>query len=143
MDPTLIKSLIDALTGSDLAELEFSKDGSVLRLVKGSVRKAERAPSQTIAATAPVEATGSDDAVTATTREFCSPLYGMVHLQRSPGDAPFVKVGETVRAGQTLCTVEAMKVFTELRAEFDCTVEAVIVSSGQEVEAGQVLFRLT
>jgi acetyl-CoA carboxylase biotin carboxyl carrier protein len=50
-------------------------------------------------------------------------------------------VGQAIKAGQTLCVVEAMKVFNEVRAEHDATVDAVLVTSGQEVEAGQPLFR--
>jgi len=70
-----------------------------------------------------------------------APLYGVVHLQPTPGEPPFVQAGQAVRAGQTLCVIEAMKVFNEVRAERDATVEAVLVRSGQEVEAGQALFR--
>jgi acetyl-CoA carboxylase biotin carboxyl carrier protein len=50
-------------------------------------------------------------------------------------------VGQAVKAGQTLCVIEAMKVFNQVRAEHDATVQAVLVTSGQEVEAGQALLR--
>ena len=69
-------------------------------------------------------------------------MFGVVHLQRSPGAPPLVTAGEAVSAGQVLCTIEAMKIFTDLRAEGDGTVAAVLVQSGQEVEAGQALFRM-
>jgi acetyl-CoA carboxylase biotin carboxyl carrier protein len=69
-------------------------------------------------------------------------MYGIVHLQPNPGASPFARVGDTVRAGQTLCLMEAMKVFSELRAERDGTVRAVLVDAGQEVEAGEALFLL-
>jgi len=71
-----------------------------------------------------------------------APLYGVVHLQPSPGEQAFVTPGLAVKAGQTLCVIEAMKVFNEVRAERDAVVEAVLVASGQEVEAGQPLVRL-
>ena len=70
-----------------------------------------------------------------------APLFGVVHLQQSPGDPPFVSVGQAIRAGQTLCVIEAMKVFNEVRAEHGATVADVLVASGQDVEAGQPLFR--
>jgi len=70
-----------------------------------------------------------------------APLYGVVHLQPTPDEPPFVKAGQAIRAGQILCVIEAMKVFNEVRAEGDATVQAVLVRSGQEVEAGQPLFR--
>lgn len=71
-----------------------------------------------------------------------APLYGVVHLKPAPDEPPFVTAGIAVKAGQTLCMIEAMKIFNEVRAEHDATVEAVLVTSGQEVEAGQALLRL-
>jgi acetyl-CoA carboxylase biotin carboxyl carrier protein len=132
MDPTLIKSLIDALAASDLGELEFTQDGASLRLVKtpGGGR------------TAPVLAMAETIAEPEVADVFRSPLYGVVHLHPSPGAPPFVQIGQSVQAGQTLCTVEAMKAFTELRAEADGVIDAILVETGQEVEASQILFRL-
>jgi acetyl-CoA carboxylase biotin carboxyl carrier protein len=71
-----------------------------------------------------------------------SPLYGVVHLQPTPAEPPYVAVGDTVRAGQTLCVIEAMKVFNEVQAERTGVVQAVLVQTGDEVEAGQALFRV-
>jgi acetyl-CoA carboxylase biotin carboxyl carrier protein len=77
----------------------------------------------------------------AASAECLAPLYGVVHLQPTPGEPPFVQAGQTIHAGQTLCVIEAMKVFNEVRAERDATLQEVLVRSGQEVEAGQPLFR--
>ena len=72
-----------------------------------------------------------------------SPAYGIVHLQRTPGAPLLAAPGNLVDPGQVLCLIEAMKVFTELRAERAGTIAAVLVESGQEVEAGQPLFRMS
>lgn len=64
-----------------------------------------------------------------------------MHLQPAPGEPVFVQPGQTVLAGQTLCVIEAMKVFNAVLAESDGTVDAVLVESGAEVEAGQPLIR--
>lgn len=136
MDQQHIKSLIDALAASDLAELEFSQDGWTLRLVK---RDATQSAS-VAAVAAPVAA--APDAPGLVSADLAAPLYGVVHLRPSPDEPPFVEAGQAVRAGQTLCVIEAMKVFNEVRAEHDATVAAVLVATGQEVEAGQALFRL-
>ena len=146
MDAQQIKTLIDAMASSDLAEMEFSQDGWTLRLVRHTPSSpppdAQRAPVGAAArvvtdrpgvAPAPVESTSA--------AELHAPLYGVVHLGPSPGEPPFVVVGQAVKAGQTLCVIEAMKVFNEVRAERDATVQAVLVTSGQEVEAGQPLLR--
>ncbi|CAN7663005.1 biotin/lipoyl-binding protein [Variovorax sp. LjRoot130] len=134
MNQEQIKTLIDALAASDLCELEYSENGSMLRLVKQSALAATPRRRAAIAAhDAPVAAPAS--------AECLAPLYGVVHLQPTPAEPPFVQAGQTVKAGQTLCVIEAMKVFNEVRAERDATVQAVLVRSGQEVEAGQALFR--
>lgn len=146
MDPQQIKTLIDAMASSDLAEMEFSQDGWTLRLVRHTstlpTPDAQRLPASAAArgvtdrpGIAPVPVESSPVA------ELHAPLYGVVHLGPSPGEPPFVVVGQQVLAGQTLCVIEAMKVFNEVRAPHDATVQAVLVTSGQEVEAGQALLR--
>lgn len=135
-----IKTLIDALAASDLAELEYSENGSTLRLVKLSalgVATAVRSPSA--ARKAPRQALEETTAVAST--ECLAPLFGVVHLQPAPGEPPFVQPGQAVEAGRLLCVIEAMKMFNEVRADRAGTVQQVLVHSGQEVEAGQPLFR--
>ena len=147
MDPQQIKTLIAAMAASDLAEMEYSEDGWTLRLVRHAssspTAEAQRTPVGTAmraAATRPRDSTPAP-AELACAAEVHAPLFGVVHLGPSPGEPPFVVVGQAVKAGQTLCVIEAMKVFNEVRAERDATVLAVLVTSGQEVEAGQALLR--
>ncbi|EJL79466.1 acetyl-CoA carboxylase biotin carboxyl carrier protein subunit [Variovorax sp. 2RAF20] len=135
-----IKTLIDALAASDLAELEFSENGSTLRLVKlSALAGASAAPRQPAARRAPRHS--PEEAVPLDAAECLAPLHGVVHLQPAPGEPPFVQPGQAVEAGQLLCVIEAMKMFNEVRAECEGTVRQVLVQSGQEVEAGQPLFR--
>lgn len=138
VDQPQIKAFIDAMAASDLSEMEFSQDGWTLRLVRrgGTVDAARTAPASTARPMPP-----SSPSPSAAARELTAPLFGVVHLQQSPGDPPFVSVGQAVKAGQTLCVIEAMKVFNEVLAEHDATVTAVLVASGQDVEAGQPLLR--
>jgi acetyl-CoA carboxylase biotin carboxyl carrier protein len=146
MDPQQIKILIDAMAASDLAEMEYSQDGWTLRMVRhapaSTTPDAQRAPvgAATRAASARPSASPAP-AEPASAAEVHAPLFGVVHLGPAPGEPPFVAVGQAVKAGQTLCVIEAMKVFNEVRAERDATVQAVLVASGQEVEAGQPLLR--
>ena len=135
-----IKTLIDALAASDLAELEFSENGSTLRLVKlSALAGASAAPRQPAARRAPRHS--PEEAAPLDAAECLAPLHGVVHLQPAPGEPPFVQPGQAVEAGQLLCVIEAMKMFNEVRAEREGTVRQVLVQSGQEVEAGQPLFR--
>lgn len=148
MDLQQIKALIDVLTASDLSELEYQHDGSTLRLVKNpapaALRTLDRQAPPVPAQPAPLAGVvAAPAAAPIAPAEVCSPVYGVVHLRPSPAEPPFVAVGEAVTAGRTLCVIEAMKVFNEVRAEHAATVAAVLVESGQEVESGQLLFRLT
>lgn len=137
-----IKTLIDALAASDLAELEYSEDGSTLRLVKQSALTAAPAARRPAAGRkAPAAASAEPALPAAAAAECLAPLYGVVHLQPAPGEPPFVRPGQAVEAGQMLCVIEAMKMFNEVRADAAATVQAVLVRSGQEVEAGEPLFR--
>jgi acetyl-CoA carboxylase biotin carboxyl carrier protein len=144
MDLQQIKAFIDAMASSDVAEMEFSQDGWTLRLVRGTActqaASTRTAPVRARPATA-TAAAPREDAVRPKENVVRAPLYGVVHLQPSPGEPPFVTPGFAVKAGQTLCVIEAMKVFNEVRAEHDGGVDAVLVTSGQEVEAGQPLVR--
>jgi len=154
VDQQQIKGFIDAMMASDLSEMAFSQDGWTLRLARrGGVVEATSTAASSAASSASSSASSSTTAASpsapvrpapaapAAPTLLAAPLFGVVHLQQAPGDPPFVSVGQPVKEGQTLCVIEAMKVFNEVRAEHDCSVAEVLVVSGQEVEAGQPLLR--
>ena len=141
MELEQIKSFIDAMAASDLAEMEFSRDGWTLKLVRRPAGAAQPPAVPPARATTTGARTVPPAKPSSAAHELHAPLFGIVHLQAGPGEAPYVAAGQAVRAGQTLCVIEAMKVFNEVRAEFDAVVDAVLASSGQEVEAGQALLR--
>jgi acetyl-CoA carboxylase biotin carboxyl carrier protein len=143
MDLQQIKTFIDAMASSDLAEMEVSREGWTLRLVRRGAAGAPVVPSRGAGFQRPPASDTPPVPKAAAPRddEVRAPLYGVVHLQPSPGEPPFIAAGSSVKAGQTLCVIEAMKVFNEVRAERDGTVETLLVKSGQEVEAGQALLR--
>jgi acetyl-CoA carboxylase biotin carboxyl carrier protein len=146
MEARQIKAIIDAMASSDIAEMEFSQDGWTLRLVRGASGGVPATPSVRPGVKASALGNGTArprEVAQVADNELRAPLYGVVHLQASAGEPPFVAAGLAVKAGQTLCVIEAMKVFNEVRAERDATVQAVLVTSGQEVEAGQPLLRFT
>ena len=154
MNQEQIRILIDALAASELSELEYSEDGCTLRLVKQTASTSLARAGQVSAPQGIVndkdDARGASDeprdraaaGAAAGPAECLAPLYGVIHLQPSPEEPLFVQPGQQIAAGQTLCVIEAMKVFNEVRAEADTTIVEVLVRSGDEVEAGQPLFRL-
>jgi acetyl-CoA carboxylase biotin carboxyl carrier protein len=144
MDLDRIKSLIDAMASSDLAEMQFSEGGWSLRLVRRAQPSDVPAPVRDVAAVAerarPAR-TRRGPAVDDALQHLVAPLFGIVHLRPAPDAPEFVSPGQAVTAGTPLCIIEAMKMFHEVRAERDAIISAVLVSSGQEVQAGQELMR--
>ena len=145
MDQQQIKAFIDAMAATDLAEMEFSQDGWSLRLVRrpgGAATPSAATPALPASSLHPAAAATTDAAAIAPAESLLrAPLYGVVHLAPAPGEPPFVAIGQAVTAGQILCVIEAMKVFNQVRAEFDATVAEILVASGQEVDATQPLLR--
>ncbi len=142
MDSKEIRELIEMISRSNFSTFELEEaDGFKLRLVKAAVEPAVNVvaagPSPGLAPAAAPAAAPDDELV-----GFDSPIVGTFY--RSPGpDAPvFADVGQTVKKGQVLCIVEAMKVMNEIESEIDAEVVEVCVDDGQPVEFGEVLFRL-
>ena len=96
------------------------------------------APAQ--APAAPAAEAAEAPAADAGTIEIVSPTVGTFYSSPQPGDPPFVKVGDTVRADTVVCIVEAMKVFNQIPAEVSGTISKVLVNDGDPVEFGQALF---
>lgn len=150
MDLKKIKQLIDAMVASDLTDLEFTEEGWTLRLSRSPLRdeapgvSPSRPPRKTFAprAAAPTNSSPQAMSPSASTVEVPAPLAGVVYLQPAPDKPPFVAVGQAIKAGTPVCVIEAMKVFNEVRAETDGVVEAIMVTSGHEIDAGQPLLRL-
>ena len=122
MDLDQIKALIDAMAASDLTELEASEDGWTLRLVGAGARRRLGAAASGRRLRAACRAHAARTGRARRPDEpapSAAPLYGIVHLQPSPGAPPSSSPGRPSRPAQTLCVIEAMKVFNDIRAERD------------------------
>lgn len=147
MELQKIRELIEVLKASDLTELEFSEGDYKLRLVRrsGSVPSAVSVTNGNgLAPPAELhhETNAESVSVRTSTVMVRSPLFGILHLTASPDGPAFVQLGATVQQGDTLCIMEAMKIFHEVKANRTARVEAILGVSGQEVEAGAPLFQL-
>lgn len=145
MDMRQIKVLMQEFDESGLSRLKISKEGFEMELEKsvGTVAApvapvAAPAPAAAVSAAAPAPAAVSAPAVSGD--EILSPMVGTFYAAPSPDSAPFVKVGDTVKKGQVVAILEAMKIMNELEAEFDCKILDVLVSDGQAVEYDMPLF---
>ncbi len=148
MELQKIRELIDVLKASDLTELEYAEGDYKLRLV----RRSDSTPSVATGANDRAlsardvlhhEVKSEPEGVDASSVMVRSPLFGILHLTASPNGPAFVQPGTTVQQGDTLCIVEAMKIFHEVKSDRSARVEAILGVSGQEVEAGAPLFQLS
>src|SRR3569833_1324084 len=148
MDLRKLKTLIDLVAESDIAELEVTEGESKVRIVKSSgapqnqvvMMQPQSAP-QTMAA--PVAAPGSAAPAAPAEPEghvVKSPMVGTFYRASAPGNPPFVEIGSSVKAGDTLCIIEAMKLLNEIDADASGVIKQILVENGQPVEFGQPLF---
>ena len=152
MDLRKLKTLIDLVAESGIAEIEVTEGEDKVRIVKHGpapvmapmpMHSPVMAPMSTAPqATAPAPTTpASAPAVEAPKGEVIkAPMVGTFYRCASPGAPAFVDVGKTIKPGDTLCIIEAMKLLNEIEAEVAGTVLEVLVENGQPVEYGQPLF---
>ena|SRR5690606_15313751 len=146
-DAKLVRQLADILNETDLTEIEVERDKVKIRVARTVTMAAAPAayappPALSAAAPAPAAAPAAGAPAAAPARsgeEVKSPMVGTVYLQPSPGADPFVKVGDKVKAGQTLLIVEAMKTMNPIPAPRDGVVSEVLVGDAQPVEFGEAL----
>ena len=149
MDLRKLKTLIDLVAESGISELEVTEENDKVRIVN-KLQTVAVAPAPVVAApvaapavaaapTAPAEPAVADKPVVEGTT-VTSPMVGTFYRSPNPGADPFVKVGDKVEAGQTLCIIEAMKLLNEIEAETSGTIKEILVDNAQPVEFGQPLF---
>ena len=140
MDMRQIKALMQEFDDSGLSRLKITKEGFEMELEKtiGAVAAPAAALTAPVAAPAPAAAPAASPSVDGD--EILSPMVGTYYAAPSPDSAPFVKVGDTVKKGQVIAILEAMKIMNELEAEYDCKILDVLVSDGQAVEYDMPLF---
>jgi acetyl-CoA carboxylase biotin carboxyl carrier protein len=147
MDLRKLKTLIDLVSESNVSELEITEAEGKVRIVKGGgamampvVQTAMAAP---VAVAAPVAAAPAAEpaAPAAPTGHIVkSPMVGTFYRASSPGAKPFKEVGDSIKDGETICIVEAMKILNEIESDKTGTITQILVDNGQAVEYGQPLF---
>jgi acetyl-CoA carboxylase biotin carboxyl carrier protein len=144
MDLRKLKTLIDLVAESGIAELEITEGEGKVRIVKFSqtvqpvayaaaapAAEAAAAPAAPVAPAAPAAPAGH--AVKA-------PMVGTFYRSPNPGASPFVEVGQSVKEGEPLCIIEAMKLLNEIEADKSGVIKEILVENGEPVEYGQPLF---
>ena len=152
MDIRKVKKLIELLEQSNVAEIEIHEGEESVRISRHGSTAPLILP-QTVGmampATAPGVAAAQGSSVTSPDDELLnglageivrSPMVGTFYRAPSPGSAPFVEEGQRVKAGDTLCIIEAMKILNQIECENSGTVRRILVENGQPVEYNQPLF---
>ncbi len=147
MDLRKLKKLIDLVQESGIAELEITEGEEKVKIVRGG--QVEVSPVGAPAPAAVPAVIGAPAAQAAPTppepppapegHAVKSPMVGTFYRASSPDADPFVEVGDAVKAGQTICIIEAMKLMNEIEADQDGVVKAILVENGQPVEYGEPL----
>ncbi len=149
MDLRKLKKLIDLVEESGIAELEVTEGEEKVRIVKHNAPPSQHSYAAPQAAPAALPAAAiSPPAATATAVEaerveghiVKAPMVGTFYRSASPGSDPFVEIGSTIKAGETLCIIEAMKLLNEIESDHTGTIKAILVENGQPVEYGEPLF---
>jgi acetyl-CoA carboxylase biotin carboxyl carrier protein len=147
MDTKKLEKLIQLLKKHELSEIEVEGDDERIRLVNmptGGAQYMSYAPAPQPHAmhttTGAVEKSSGDDSSVPDSKKIRSPFVGTYYECPSPGADSFVKVGQKVRKGDTLCIIEAMKIMNEIECEQDGTIKQILVPNESSVEFNQVLF---
>ncbi|HEY7162361.1 MAG TPA: acetyl-CoA carboxylase biotin carboxyl carrier protein [Acidobacteriota bacterium] len=147
-----IRELIKLLRESNVSEFEYQKGDYRVRVKHGTLIEAEPVAASARPAVpgngqqaATTTETASPEASTQpneTVHEVHSPMVGTFYRSSSPGGSPFVEVGDTVRKGQVICIIEAMKIMNEIESDVDGEVKKIHIPNGQPVEFSEVLFSI-
>lgn len=149
-----IKELVEIFNKSDITKLQIKQDTFEIKLDKNTnnfpsapvampAMPAISTPVAPISAPVADNAPSSPAATSSASGDFISsPMVGTFYHRPSPDAAPYVKVGDTVKKGQTIGIVEAMKIMNEIEADFDCKIVAIEANDGQPVEFGSKLVKV-
>ena len=139
MDLQQIEKLVQIIENSSMLEFSIQEGDTKIKMSRRGTMGVPGEAAVTVAQTAPAapieEEAEADTYIT-------SPIVGTFYSAPSPEAKAFVKVGDRVKAGQTVCILEAMKLMNEIESDFDCEIEAVLASNEQKIEYGQPLFKV-
>jgi acetyl-CoA carboxylase biotin carboxyl carrier protein len=155
MDLRKLKTLIDLVEASDISELELTEGEEKVKISRQNNIGASLIPAnyaqqpihpplnqqpqaQSEAPLDKVDTTSIDNKNAIT-----SPMVGTFYRSASPDSAPFIDIGSTVKKGETLCIIEAMKILNEIESDKEGTITKILIENGQPVEFGQPLFEIS
>lgn len=143
MNTREIRSLLKLIDEFDVAEFELERDGVRLRILRSGVDSPPEPAAPAIQEAPPVETAPAEPVPPQENLHvFTAPMVGTYYSSPKPDADSFVQVGSTIREGETLCIIEAMKIFNQIESDVDGQIVRILVENGQPVEYGEPLFEV-
>ena len=134
-----IDTLIKKIKDNNLGSIKFSNKINSIEISNNSNDQIyNQNPIKSLSKT-----TDIDDEMNSNLISIDSPMVGIIYLTPKPSSPPFAKKGQKIKKGDTICLIEAMKTFNEIKSDKDCTIKSVMVKNGEAVEFGQPLFEIS
>lgn len=137
-----IEQLVDLVARSSIVELDLTQDGTRIRILKRPSAEAPPAPARRTGGSEPQTPSANHAPGAPVDIVVSAPMHGVFYRSAAPDEPPLVEVGARIEAGQKICTIEAMKTFIDIAAETSGVVLAILAENGDEIAAGQALFRI-
>ena len=133
-----IDALIKKIKDNNLGSIKLSNKVNTIEISNNSLNLVSNENTKSISASNQSKKNNSNDSI----MSIDSPMVGIIYLTPKPSSPPFAKKGQKIKKGDTICLIEAMKTFNEIKSDRDCTIKSVIVKNGEAVEFGQPLFEI-
>ena len=133
-----IDALIKKIKDNNLGSIKLSNKINTIEISNNSLNLVSNENTKSISASNQSKKNDSIDII----MTIDSPMVGIIYLTPKPSSPPFAKKGQKIKKGDTICLIEAMKTFNEIKSDRDCTIKSVIVKNGEAVEFGQPLFEI-
>ena len=135
-----IDALIKKIKDNNLGSIKLSNKINTIEIVNNFINENKNQYTQNIL---PNENQNKKNETDSNIISIDSPMVGVIYLTPKPSSPPFAKKGQRIKKGDTICLIEAMKTFNEIKSDRDCTIKSVMVKNGEAVEFGQPLFEIS
>ena len=133
-----IDTLIKKIKDNNLGSIKLSNKVTTIEISNNTVSGSSNNHNNRLAINNNIEKENVDSFMS-----IDSPMVGIIYLTPKPSSPPFVKKGQKIKKGDTICLIEAMKTFNEIKSDKDCTIKSVLIKNGEAVEFGQSLFEIS
>ena len=135
-----IDQLIKKIKENNLTSIKLSNKTNTIEISNNS---SNIISSQRTQNTSLESSQNTNDKINKSFSSIDSPMVGIIYLTPKPSSPPFAKRGQKIKKGDTICLIEAMKTFNEIKSDRDCTIKSIMVKNGEAVEFGQPLFEIS